>query len=163
VIVADTSALVSLATGDLLDLVLDEFDVRTTRTVVDELRETAAYDDPSGEGARKALDNRDRLRVREVDPVETGSDRIDEGEESCVALSQDVGAAFLVTDDLRALPELQPLVDARVVISPLVLKALVERDVLTAAEARNRLDEIANRRSWLGAPIYRRARDLFRE
>ena len=24
-------------------------------------------------------------------------------------------------------------------------------------------DEIANRRSWLGAPIYRRARDLFRE
>lgn len=68
-----------------------------------------------------------------------------------------------MTDDLRALPELQSLVDARVAISPIVLRALVERTVLDEAAALNRLETVAESRDWLEAPIYRRARSLFDE
>jgi len=163
VIVADTSALVSLATAEAYDLFFDEFEVATTLTVVDELETTAEYDDESGDAARRVLDHREELGVHRGEAPDVGSDRIDEGEASCVALAKRGGAEFLITDDLRALPELRPLTDARVAISPVVLKALVERDRLASSDARERLDAMAETRSWLGAPIYRRARDLFRE
>jgi len=51
--------------------------------------------------------------------------------------------------------------DSQVAISPIVLKALSKRDVLTQEEALGKLDELAEQRSWLGAPLYRRATNLF--
>jgi len=87
--------------------------------------------------------------------------RIDDGEATCIRLARERDAAFFVTDDLRALPELQQLTDARVAISPILLRALVERDTIGAAKARERLDDLAESRDWLGAPIYHRARELF--
>lgn len=44
-IVADPSALLSLASGDILETVLEEFEVHTTETVVEEVEETTRYDD----------------------------------------------------------------------------------------------------------------------
>jgi len=162
-IVADTSALISLTTAECLDSFLDEFDVQTTATVIDELEETAGYDDPHGEAATTILDNRDRFTVHTVESDIPETSRIDQGEGSCVVLADQRLADFLVTDDLRALPELQQLTDAQVAISPIVLKALVNRGVLKREEAVRRLDQLAETRDWLGAPIYRRAKQLFDE
>lgn len=162
-IVADTSALISLATADTIDVVLDEFEVHTTETVVEELRATADYDDASAEGADSVLSQKERLTIHSVDASELDSSRIDEGEESCALLARQEDAAFLITDDLRALPELRPLITAEVAISPIVLKALVKRDVYTLARARTELEQIAANRDWLEAPIYRRAEALFEE
>lgn len=160
-IVADTSALVSLATADTLGLVLDEFDVHTTETVIEELEDTAGYDDAHGTAAQDALDMRERMTVHAVAGEVVTSSRIDAGEGSCCALAGELEADFVLTDDLRALPELQRLVEARVAISPIVLKALVKRGVLDRAGAVERLERLAETRDWLGAPIYRRARRLF--
>lgn len=162
-IVADTSALISLTTAECLDLFLDEFDVQTTATVIDELEETAAYDDSHGEAATAILAQQDRLTVRTVENDIPETSRIDRGEGSCVHLADQRSADFLVTDDLRALPELQQFTDARVAISPIVLKALVKRGVLDREEAIQRLEQVAETRDWLGAPIYRRAKQLFDE
>lgn len=160
-IVADTSALISLAIADSLDVALTEFDVHTTTTVVEELEETASFDDAHGRAARAALGFVDEVTVHDgTDPARRTS-RIDQGEASCLALARDLPAKFLLTDDLRALPELQALTGARVAISPIVLRALVKRDVLTTNEATKRLEHLASTRDWLGAPIYRRARTLF--
>lgn len=161
-IVADTSALISLATADVLDIVLAEFDVHTTDTVIEELEDTARFDDAHGAGAQQVLDQQDQLTVHTVEGGFTSS-RVDAGEGSCCALADDIDAAFLLTDDLRALPELQRLIDARVAISPIVLKALVTRGVLDRDGALDRLERLAATRDWLGAPIYRRARRLFDE
>lgn len=160
VLVADTSALVSLATVGLLDTLLSEFDIATTETVVAELEDTASYDDRHGHAAGVVLHNLDRLTVH---GVEEGfeSSRVDAGEGSCATLANDLDAAFLLTDDLRALPELQRLVDARVALSPIVLRALVERGVLERKAALEKLEQLGGHRGWLGAPIYRRARTLF--
>lgn len=159
-IAADTSALISLASIDLLDTFTREFDVHTTGLVVEELEETSEYDDRHGDAAETVLDNSDRIPTHQLQGEFTSS-RVDHGEGSCALLTKEKDADFLITDDLRALPELQTIADAQVAISPIVLKALVKRDVLTQEEAREKLAELAEQRDWLGAPIYRRAKNLF--
>lgn len=160
-IVLDTSAVISLASADVLHVVLDEYEAHTTETVLHELEATAEYDDVHGRAARDALENDAEYTVHTVPEPELSSSRIDAGEASCVHLCHELEANFLFTDDLRALPELQTVVDARVAISPIVLKALVTRDRLTESDARNRLETLAGNRDWLESPIYRRAQNLF--
>lgn len=160
-IVADTSAFVSLALIETLERFLDEFDVHTTESVVRELEETAGHDDSHGNAAATVLSNRDQIVVHRMEGDDFTSSRIDRGEGSCAQLANERDAAFLITDDLRALPELQAVVDARVAISPIVLKALVKRNVLEPEEAEHRVSRLSESRDWLGSPIYRRARALF--
>lgn len=159
-IVADTSALISIASVDLLNTLLTEFNVHTTETVIKELEDTSEYNDSHGKTANHVLDHIDKMTVRHSGESFQSS-RVDQGESSCALLTQEIDAEFLITDDLRALPELQNLTDANVAISPIVLKALVKRDVLEQEEALQKLDELAEQRDWLGAPIYRRAKNLF--
>lgn len=160
-IVADTSALITLAVADVLELVRSEFDVHTTTVVVSELEETAEYDDAHGAAAEACLDDVDEFHVHEVAETDVTSARVDAGEASCLALARTSETAFLLTDDLQALPELRALTEARVAISPVVMRALIERGALEPGEARQRLESVAETRSWLGAPIYWRARSLF--
>lgn len=160
-IVADTSAFVSLAVGDVLALFLDEFDVVTTAAVIAELEETAAYDDCHGRGAADVLAREDRIEVVTVESPDLVTSRIDIGEASCVLAGRNVNAQFLITDDYRALPELQQLVDGEVALSPIVLRALVKRGALSDDEATAVLETIAEQQDWLGAPIYRYALELF--
>jgi hypothetical protein len=103
------------------------------------------------------------MTVHEVDTPEHRSSRIDDGEGSYTQLTRNQDAEFSIADDLRALPELQILAETLIATSPIVLKALVERGVLTREEALERLDDAAEKRDWLEAPIYRRARGLFNE
>jgi predicted nucleic acid-binding protein len=162
-IVADTSSLISLTTADTLNLFLSEFDVHTTETVLEELESTSQYDDPHGEAAQTVLQQREKISIHGVEDQEFQSSRINRGEASCITLTGELDADFLITDDLKALPEIQTIVDTRVAISPIVLRALVQRGVLERDEAFDRLDELAETRDWLGAPIYRRAQQLFHD
>ncbi|WP_435196843.1 hypothetical protein [Natronomonas sp. EA1] len=160
-LVFDTSALISLGVGDVLDPVLDELSVATTALVWAELEETSGYDDRHGRAARAVLECEPRLELVDVTGEAFVTSRIDAGEASCVAAVRTLDAPFLITDDFRALPELQRLVDAEVALSPIVLRALVKRGALSENEARTAFDAIAEGRDWLGAPIYRYARRLF--
>jgi len=163
VIVADTSALISLTAANTPNLLLEEFDVHTTETVIEELEDLASYEDETAEHAQKVLDRKDMITIHEVDTPEYQSSRIDDGEGSCIQLTRNQDTDFLITDDLRALPELQTLTETRIAISPIVLKALVKRGSLEKQEALERLEKTAEERDWLEAPIYRRARKLFDE
>lgn len=162
-IVVDTSAFISITIADVLDLVLAEYDVHTTQQVIDELEATAEYDDVHGTSAETVLTQTSALTIHEIGESDFQTSRIDDGEASCIQLARRGAADFLITDDLRALPELQQLTDAQVAISPILLRALVKRDRLTNSEAEDKLDVVATSRDWLGAPIYRRARGLFDE
>lgn len=162
-VVVDRSALISLAVGDVLDDAIAAFDIVTTPTVIEEVEKTAEYDDRHGTAATAVLRQRDAITVQDADGAPFETSRVDAGEASCVAAARDGNAAFLVTDDYRALPELQGLVDAEVAVSPIVLRALVKRDALSAADAETAFETIAAGRDWLDAPIYRYARRLFEE
>jgi len=160
-IVVDTSAFVSLAVGGVIETVVEEFEVVTTEAVWTELDETAGYDDIYGQGAEAAQSVGEQVQVVDVDGAAHVTSRIDEGEASCVAAVDETEAAFLITDDYRALPELQVLVSAEVALLPVVLRALVKRGVVSEEEATGMVEAIADQRDWLGAPINRYARQLF--
>jgi predicted nucleic acid-binding protein len=131
--------------------------------VIEELEDLASYGDKTAEHADKVLIRKDQITVHEVETREYQSSRVDEGGGSCIQLTRNHDAGFLITDDLRSLPEIQTLTETRIAISPIVLKALVKRGVLDKQEALERLEEAAEERDWLEAPIYRRARELFNE
>ncbi|MFC7074708.1 hypothetical protein ACFQJ7_08430 [Halovenus rubra] len=160
-IVVDTSALITIASINLLDHVLSEYDLHTTATVIEELEKTAEYDDVHGQAAQDVLDQLERIGVHNTNESSFQSSRIDEGEGTAASLANETQADFLITDDLRALPELQTVTHSNVVISPVLLKALVKRDLFDQEEALEKLDEAAENRDWLESPIYRKAKNLF--
>jgi len=160
-IILDTSALITIASINLLDPVLTEYDVHTTETVIEEFNETAEYEDVHGEAAQTVFDQVDRIEVHKTNTQQFQSSRIDDGEGSIVTLTNNKQAEFLITDDLRALPELQVVADSTVVISPILLKALVKRDILEQEDAIEKLEEAAENRDWLESPLYRKAKNLF--
>ena len=73
-------------------MVLVEFDVHTTETVMTEIEETADYDDTSREAPRRALRDRKDLTVLWVDDLGLEFSRINTGEGSCAALTQDTAS-----------------------------------------------------------------------
>ena len=48
-----------------------------------------------------------------------------------------------------------------VVLSPIILKVLVIRGIIDKSEALAKLNEMAEKRDWLGRPIYRYAKKYF--
>ena len=79
-IVADTSALITLVSANILTVVLEEFDVHTSGTVVQELEDTTKYDNIPGEAAEQVLQHRSRFTVHGAKQAEFQSSRIDKGE-----------------------------------------------------------------------------------
>ncbi len=101
-VVADTSALVSLG------------------VVVDELAETAAYDDASGRAAKAVLDRRDQFVVRDVDLDEAFP--LDDGENAAVRLANDIETTQFYCDEFNRLALIHAsLTTARLVTSPILL------------------------------------------
>jgi len=134
-LVVDTSAFVSLAVGGVLSTVVDEYEIVATELVWSEFGATADHDDMHGRAAADVLSVRDQVTVLDRRGEAFVTSRIDDGEASSVAAVKETDAAFLITDDYRALPELQQVVDCEVALSLIVLRALVKRGVLTEDEA----------------------------
>lgn len=119
------------------------------------------YNDRHGDGAATILSAKDRVKIVEATGDEFVTNRIDDGEASCIAAARELDAEFPITNDYRALPELQQLVDTEVALSPILFRVLVQRDALSETEAKAAFEAIAEGRDWLGAPIYWYAGQLF--
>ena len=156
-VVADTSSLISLQTGGVLELSLELFDVSIPEIVVTELKEVAGYDDMHGESARDVLRliKEDKISVREVISISETESRVDAGEMGCLDLCRQEQILILVTDDWRALPKLIEIsASTNVVVSAFVIRALLNRRMLTRDDAETILDRISRNRDWLESKIY---------
>ena len=49
------------------------------------------------------------------------------------------------------------------VLSPIILKVMVIKGIIDKRQALTKLDEMAEKRDWLGRPIYRYARKYFED
>lgn len=161
-LVVDTSAFISLGLCDETGDLLDGFEVHTSREVIQELEEISEYGDREAEAAREVLDEKEKMMIHEVGKAgEFKHGRIDRGEGSCGVLAEKIRPDLLVTDDIRALPYLENISSTRVVISPIVLKALVKREVLDEKEAKKKVKVMLKERDWFETPIYEKALDIF--
>lgn len=163
-LVADTSSLVSLgvtAEGDpdVLGLVLDRYDLVVPETVVDELRDVAAYDDAHASGAQAVLDRSAyRAASTSLDPEFP----LDAGENAAVTLASERGAALMCCDEFGQIGLIHAsLAETRLVTTPTLLAALVEDGRLSSDEAERALDQIATVRDWDANAYVQRARALF--
>ncbi|WP_082677767.1 hypothetical protein [Haloferax sp. Q22] len=161
-IVADTSALVSLgtvadATTNPLDLLLESHELLLPKQVLEELAETASYDDASGEAAQAVLDRKNAFDVRPVELDETFP--LDDGENAAVTLANEVDASQLLCDEFNRLALVHAsLVDTRLVTTPILLTALVRNDVLSPDSAEQSLEKMSDARSWSANSYVARAK-----
>jgi len=165
-VVADTSALVSLGvvadrSPNPLDCVLAAHDLFVPARVLEELEETADYDDASGRAAAMVLSRRDQFAVRDVELDE--SFPLDDGENAAVRLANDLEATQFYCDEFNRLALVHAsLTTARLVTTPILHVVLVRTGEISANDAETLLDEIAERRSWMGNAYVARARDTLR-
>lgn len=163
VVVADTSALVSLGTvadadPDPLGLLLAEYDVVVPERVVAELDGTAAYDDAHGRAAERVLARRADYTVTPA--TLDASFPLDDGENAAVSLANERGADFLVCDEYNSIGLVHAsLRDSRLVTTPKLLAVFVKNGALAAADARSLLDEVTAARSWDGNSYVQRAKE----
>nr|WP_245634187.1 hypothetical protein [Halalkalicoccus paucihalophilus] len=156
------SVLVSLGTvanttPNPLDLLLDSHDVILPEQVIDELTETASYNDASGEAAQAVLDRQAAFDVRSVELDETFP--LDDGENAAVTLANTIDGVQLLCDEFNRLALVHAsLIDTRLVTTPIVLTALVRNDVLAADTAEAFLDEMSDAKSWSANTYVARAK-----
>jgi len=161
-IVADTSALVSLgtvvdATTNPLDILLESHELLLPEQVLEELSETASYDDASGEAAQAVLDRKNAFKIQIVELDETFP--LDDGENAAVTLAKEVNAVQLLCDEFNRLAVIHAsLVETRLVTTPILLTALVRNDVLSPDSAQRLLERMSEARSWSANSYVARAR-----
>lgn len=161
-IVADTSALVSLGvvadtTPNPLDLLLDSHDLILPEQVVNELTETASYNDASGKAAQAVLDRQTAFDIRSVELDEIFP--LDDGENAAVTLANTIDAVQLLCDEFNRLALVHAsLVDTRLITTPIVLTALVRNNVLAADTAEAFLEVMSDARSWSANTYVARAK-----
>lgn len=161
-IVADTSALVSLgtvvdATTNPLDILVESHELLLPEQVLEELSETASYDDASGEAAQAVLDRKNAFKIQLVELDETFP--LDDGENAAVTLANEVNAVQLLCDEFNRLAVIHAsLVETRLVTTPILLTALVRNDVLSPDSAQRLLERMSEARSWSANSYVARAR-----
>lgn len=164
-LVADTSGLVSLGIAgdndpDPLALCFDAYDVFLPEAVVEELRETAAYDDAHGESASLVLE---RVRDSTVQSVTLDAKfPLDDGENAAVTLSNEIEASLFLCDEFNRLGLIHAsLATTRLVTTPTILAVFVRSGRLESSEALELLEDISGVRSWEANSYVQRARSLF--
>lgn len=169
-LVADTSALVSLGTAgkagtvDPLDTLCIEHRLVIPDRVQEELVETASYDDSHGTAAQvvRELIEDGHIEVRPSRLDEAFP--LDEGENAAVALANDVGAAIMLCDEFAKLGLIHAsLTEPRLATTPSLLRRFVIDGLLEPAEAGDCLDTIATARSWETNRYVQRARETLKE
>ena len=151
-IVADTSALVSLGTVAThektpLSIILDEHRVGIPEQVVSELEKTATYEDCSGNAAQAVLDRLSEFSVRAV--TLDADFPLDDGENAAVSLANDLNATQFLCDEFNQLALIHAsLADTRLVTTPTLLIALVRNEYLAPVDAEDLLSEMSDARSW---------------
>jgi len=166
-LVADTSALVSLGTVandslNPLDLLLDSHAVVVPEQVVDELTETASYDDASGRAAQGVLDRQSSFEVRSVELDETFP--LDDGENAAVTLANEIDAVQLLCDEFNRLALVHAsLAETRLVTTPILLIALVRNSALSPDTAEGFLAEMSDARSWSSNSYVERSKATLRQ
>lgn len=166
-VVADTSALVSLGTvvdheHSPLDLLLEAHDVVLAEQVVSELRETASYSDHSGTAAAAVIDRLPSFTVRTPSLDEPFP--LDAGEHAAVTLANELDATQFLCDEFNQLALIHAsLADTRLVTTPTLLIAFVWNGTLSVSAAEDLLDRLREARSWGPNPYVAQAAATLRQ
>lgn len=156
IIVADTSALISLAVTDMFKFI-EGIDFKISREVHNELNLIKDYRDKDGYNANRVIMNlkewnieilniKDKAKLKDLikDPV------IDKGEAESLILALENEIEWLITDDLKSIQILDKHSDGKVKIrsSILIPIALYNADKIKRKQAKQAVIQIGKYRKW---------------
>lgn len=158
-VVLDTSALLSLASGNILDLAVASVNCVIPERVRAELLGLSMNNDFDGNLAKKVLD----LLGKEITVIDS-SKASAEGEVECVYLANELeDAEFLITDDSAALEKLEKLCKKPVRFSTMFLYAFCLKKKITKMQALQILERMRVKRNWKDNLIFEQAKILIEE
>jgi len=154
-ILADTSALVSLEIKHLVALSSKVIQFYISDMVRLELKEIAEFDDVHGRSARDVLRLVDSglIAVRCVSARKEYIENIDVGEAEILTLAESGGYDYMITDDVRALPYIKSITKVKVLTSAFVIRLLYDLKLLSHDEALKSIREISESRDWYGGVL----------
>ncbi len=146
----DTSALLSLESASLLDIIFTNFKLITTSSVLRELEEFASYNDALGNIAREVLKKKTRIAIENL-PFLEELPFVSKTDNELFNLAKSK-QLFLITDDLK----LRRHCSGKIVtdFSTIFLLIFVDSRLLTKTEALDKLEQMRIVRNWQDNIIY---------
>jgi len=167
-VIADTSSLISLGTGNILAKALSVVEIYLPEEVKTELQSVAEFTDVHGQAANEALHLIAQGKiivlsiasVTKVDEVCRKNRLIDKGEAAAILLAEQEGIDIIMSDDFKALPQMSKVTSKQIYLSVYVLARLVAEDLIDLEEAETCFNTIAAHRNWIGRSIFNHAKKL---
>lgn len=155
VILADTSALVSLEIKHLVTQTSKFIQFFISTGVLQELMDIAEFDDVHGKSARDVLRlvKSNIITVKSVSARKEHAESIDAGEAEILTLAESGGYDYIITDDVRALPYIKSKAKPKVLTSAFVIRLLYDMGLLSRQEALDSIKEISASRDWYGGVL----------
>ncbi|MFB6346182.1 MAG: hypothetical protein ABEK50_10470 [bacterium] len=161
--IVDTSAFISLGTGDYLQEIVSRLECHTTETVRLELSEMAEREDNFAcvaELILKEIEARSvSLHEVEFDP-QAFHNCIDHGEASCVVLGNSMQARYLLTDEHNARHRIEDYFDNEVIHSPYIIGAFYRKGIITRREALTQFLKMTEKRHWMDSVLLAYGADI---
>ena len=167
IVVGDTSALISLTVGGVIEKCLKISRIVIPKIVQTELKDMSAFKDNHGKASIRTIDliSKKHIEVmkvknsKKVEELISGHSRIDSGEAEALVLSQENSIPIMITDDFKSLADLKKVSgDVEIHLSVYLLSRLVIEKIVSISQAQAALDKIAKGRTWESAAIYHLAK-----
>lgn len=172
VLVGDTSALISLEVGNVLEDSFQIFDYLIPKKVRKEIEDISSYGDDAAIAAEKIIDHIKTGHIKEfavkgkdeVERILKNEKTIDIGEAESLILAKERKIGILLTDDLRSLKALKDLSNGiRIHLSVYVITRLVLERIINRSNALECLSKISEKRSWENSAIYEKAKEYIKD
>jgi len=155
IVLADTSALISLEVKGLVGLASKLIQFIITTAVYDELDDISRFEDVHGRSAKDLLRLIERcvVVVKPVSLMPEHLKNIDIGEAEILSLAASCERDYIITDDVKALPYMKSVSEVKVLTSAFVIRLLYDAGILSREDALNSIKEIAASRDWYGGVL----------
>src|SRR3989344_56934 len=146
----DTSALVSLATIDLINNIVKLFNIITTKSVVEELEDFSKFDDVYGKISKKVLKYKNKFIIKSIKINKTlNFVEHTDNELFNLALKEKL---ILITDDIKFSYHASKYIGTY--FSTFFIGLFISSKIISKEEAISKLDKLRDLRNWKNNIIY---------
>lgn len=147
----DTAALISLGHTELINLIIDNFHIVVSKSIIDELKDISKFNDEDAKAANKWLEVVDRFEIKSVDKKEPAEDELFD-----ICKKDD---SILITDDIKAIRRFNDQI--KCYYSVHVVYILFKKGIIPRERAWFSIGKMRRGRSWKSNIIAVTARILF--
>ena len=152
-IVIDTSALLSLEAGNILEIAIENFNFVIPLRIKEELVGLSKENNFEGNLAKKVLD----YVEKEINVVET-SKRFDDGElEAAYLAKETMDTEFIISDDIKAIEKIKNI-SKKIRFSTMIVYALCLKGLITFDQGWKIIEKMAVKRVWKDNLIFESAK-----